>query len=127
MKKLLSVLLAVCAFAAFAAPTKTAFYSGNYTGVFARAFSKIYARSGDTTILTLNKSTDLQVFSQLGKYKGAIPDKAELLAYLENGGIAVMYSAVPAIMFAKKYSLEAGSDILGAEYYNYGKFRRCYR
>ncbi len=122
MKKLLSVLLAVCAFAAFAAPTKTAFYSGNYTGVFAKAFSKIYARSGDTTILTLNKSTDLQVFSQLGKYKGAIPDKAELLAYLENGGIAVMYSAVPSIMFGKKYSLEAGSDILGAEYYNYGKF-----
>lgn len=122
LKSMISMLLAVCAFAAFAAPSKTAFYSGNYTGVFARAFSKIYAKSGDNSTLTLNEKTDLQVFSQLGKYKGTIPDKAKLLAYLENGGIAVMFSAVPSIMFGKKYSLASGSEILGAEYYNYGKF-----
>ncbi len=75
-------LLAVYAFSAFAAPAKTAFYSGNYTGVFARAFSKLYSRSGDTTHLVLNQSTDLTVFSQLGKYKGPLPEKEKMLAYL---------------------------------------------
>ena len=115
-------LLAVYAFSAFAAPAKTAFYSGNYTGVFARAFSKLYTRSGDTTHLILNQSTDLTVFSQLGKYKGPLPEKEKMLAYLENGGIVVMFSAVPSVMFSKKRSLASAGDILGAEYYEYGKF-----
>ena len=122
MKSILSLLLALCAFIASAAPAKTAFYSGNYTGVFARAFAKLYARSGDTTHLMLNSGTDLTVFSQLGKYKGPLPEKEKMLAYLENGGIVVMFSAVPAIIFGQKHSLTAGSDILGAEFYNYGKF-----
>ena len=122
LRSILSLLLAICAFAAFAAPSKTAFYSGNYTGVFARAFSKLYTRSGDTTHLVLNQKTDLTVFSQLGKYKGPIPEKDKMHAYLENGGIIVMFSAVPAIMFGKKYSLASGSEILGTEYYEYGKF-----
>ncbi len=112
----------MCAFAAFAAPQKLAFYCGNYTGVFSKAFSGIYGKTGDTSIFTINEKADVLVFSHLGKYKGAIPDKDKLLAYVEKGGIVIMYSAVPSIMYSKKRSLESAGELLGADYYEYGKF-----
>ena len=122
MKKFLCMTLVMCAFAAFAAPQKLAFYCGNYTGVFSKAFSGIYGKTGDTSIFTINEKADVLVFSHLGKYKGAIPDKDKLLAYVEKGGIVIMYSAVPSIMYSKKRSLESAGELLGADYYEYGKF-----
>lgn len=122
-KSILAVALSALALTGSEAPKKLAFYCGNYTGVFSRAFANIYGRTGDTTNFVLNESANVIVFSHLGKYKGPKVDKEKLLAYMEKGGVVLMFSAVPSIMFGEKRSLASGGEILGADYYEYGKFK----
>ena len=121
-KSISAVVLSVLALAGSAAPQKLAFYCGNYTGVFSRAFANVFGKTGDTSNFVINEKADVLVFSHLGKYTGPMPDKEKLLAYAEKGGIVVMFSAVPSIMFSQKRSLESAGELLGANYYEYGKF-----
>ena len=121
-KSISAVVLSVLALAGSAAPQKLAFYCGNYTGVFSRAFANVFGKTGDTSNFVINEKADVLVFSHLGKYNGPMPDKDKMLAYAEKGGIVVMFSAVPSIMFSQKRSLESAGELLGANYYEYGKF-----
>ena len=90
-KSILTVALSALALVGSAAPKKVAFYCGNYTGVFSRAFANVYGKTGDTSNFVLNEKADMIVFSHLGKYTGPQIDKAKLLAYAENGGIVLMF------------------------------------
>ena len=115
---------------AMTAQEKTAVYCGDVPGSFKQAFEGMYKTAGTHKDLTVPESGKVQlaVWAQLCKYTGkAIGEKErqELHKFIENGGIVILYGAVPTLLYRpepkKTFDLSLGDVTLGATAYVYAR------
>ena len=133
MRKLILAVAALLSVLAISAQEKKAIYCGDVPGSFKKAFEGLYQTAGTHKDLIVPESGKVQlaVWAQLCKYTGKAlgeQDRRDLHKFIEDGGIVVMYCAVPTLLYRpapkKTFDLSLGTDTLGASGYEYGKTRQ---
>ncbi len=127
MKSRLLVLVMVLAGIMAQAAEVPGIFWGNVTGVWEKALAGVVTvkRSNTPTPeVPVFPETRVMVMSYVAKYNGAkyTPEQVEALRkYVSQGGVVIMYGAVPTCLFGKNtFDISAGMPVLGAGAYGYG-------